>query len=171
MIHPPLLSLTVGRTALYLCDMSFLGTEPTLSHWCWTMWKTPISTADKSCRAAGVKPGSVDIPGCLMAPNELNSVVVTSGWQSGCWYQIEVVTSHFPRTFPLYSGYVSFEMVPVQWAITMESFWLTRVISGGFLVIVNLAKKVHLKHNSVCLVVKKSGKWPRHGFRWRYMVL
>lgn len=100
-IQPPLLSLTRGNCPLPL-HCGCLGTGPSLSHWCWTMWKTPISTADKSGRAAGVKLSSVDIPWCLMAPSELNGVCVTSGWQSCCWYQIEVVTSHFPRTFPLF---------------------------------------------------------------------
>ena len=135
--HPPLIDHWPGEAALYL--HGFLGTEPSLSERRWTMWKTPISTADKSSRAPGVKPGSLDIPLCLMAPNELNGVCVTSGRYGGCWYQIEVATSDFPCTFTTFSsGYVAFDLAPMQRTIMMESVWFTRLISGGILITVNI---------------------------------
>lgn len=86
------------------------------------MWKTPISTADKSSRGAGVKPGSVDIPGRLMAPNELNRVCVTSGRQSGCRYQIEVLASHSaPHVSSLSSAPVLFDWLPLHRPIKLAS--------------------------------------------------
>lgn len=106
----------------------------------WTMWKTPTSTADKSrSRVAGVKPGSVDIPRCLMAPNELNGVCVTSGRQSCCWYQIELLTSHFPRcTFPLFPP-VMLRLSRCQCSeLLCWSLIDWAVISGGILTIIVL---------------------------------
>lgn len=146
----PLLSLTEGWGGLPFTSTGFLGTKPGVSHWCWTMWKTPISTADKSGRAAGVKPGSVDIPRYLEAPNELNSVCVTSGRRGGCWYQIEVATSHFPYTFPLFP----LVMFHLSWCQCSEllcwsHFRLTRVISVGIFVIVNFFGLTLTRHASL----------------------